>query len=378
MVLILFSMLWSSVSAQTTKINSENITNYSNPIENDIYFNGADGPYILNDTLFRVSRQNQFVKEINFKKDSLLVEVDNTDKDFFYFNLNEANQIPKSDYLASNKMLVISDIEGNYNAFASFLFSNKVIDQNHNWIFNISKLILVGDFVDRGKNVTQVLWLIYKLEQQAIACGGQVHFILGNHELLNFQGKHRYNRLKYINVAQEISGSKDKTEAIRYMYSETSIIGKWLATKNVIEKIGDYIFVHAGLSEELLDYKLPLNVINTKARSQFQETDFNDDKTIRFLYGSQGPLWYRGLVLNTEQYPSIKQKHLDEILDYYKAKKVVIGHTTVNNISKTYEGKVIRVDVLHGTTKFSGRTKGLLIEDGIEYIVDDLGNKIPL
>jgi hypothetical protein len=378
MILFLYSMLWSSISAQTSQTNSKNITNYVNSIENKIDFNGADGPYILRDTLFRVSRQNQFVKEINFENDSLLVEVDNTDKDYFYFNLNEANQIPKSDYLASNKMLIISDIEGNYNAFASFLYSNKVIDKNHNWIFNTSKLVLVGDFVDRGKNVTQVLWLIYKLEQQAKTCGGQVHFILGNHEVLNFHGKHRYNRLKYINVAQEIRGSKDKTEAIRYVYSDASIIGKWLATKNVIEKIGDYIFVHAGLSEELLEYKLPLNVINTKARSQFHATDFNDDKTTRFLYGSQGPLWYRGLVLDTEQYPSIKQKHLDEILDYYKAKKVVIGHTTVNNISKTYEGKVIRVDVLHGTTKFSGRTKGLLIENGIEYIVDDLGVKIPL
>ena len=56
----------------------------------------------------------------------------------------------------------------------------------------------------------------------------------------------------------------------------------------------------------------------------------------------------------------------------------MIGHTVVNTISSSYDGKVIRVDVLHGADKFSGRTKGLLIENGIEYIVNDLGEKMLL
>jgi len=377
---ILFLAFFLSVNAQnnqlipgSAKIESQNLEN------NSFDFNGADGPYILSDTLFRVSRQNQFVKEINFTKDSLLVEVDNEDKDNFYFSLNTAYNIPESSYVSSPKMLVISDIEGNYNAFSSFLYSNKVIDENHNWVYNKGKLILVGDFVDRGKNVTQVLWLIYKLEQQAESCGGKVHFILGNHEVLNFQGKHRYNRLKYIKVAKEISKKASMRDAVKYMYSDASTLGKWLATKNVIEKIGDYIFVHAGLSKDLLDYKLSLDAINTKVRAQFHLVNNEDLEVVtRFLYGSQGPFWYRGLVLDTEQHPSIKQKDLDEILKYYQAKKVVIGHTTVNTISKSYNNKVIRVDVLHGTTKFSGRTKGLLIENGVEYIVTDLGEKVKL
>jgi len=35
-----------------------------------------------------------------------------------------------------------------------------------------------------------------------------------------------------------------------------------LKTKNVIEKVGDYIFVHAGLSPEILEYELSLSEIN--------------------------------------------------------------------------------------------------------------------
>jgi hypothetical protein len=33
---------------------------------------------------------------------------------------------------------------------------------------------LNGDFVDRGENVTQVLWLIYKIENQAQKQGGKL------------------------------------------------------------------------------------------------------------------------------------------------------------------------------------------------------------
>ena len=342
-------------------------------------FTGADGPYIIKDTLYRITRNHQFLKEINFNRDSLLVEVDNQDKDEFHVALKSNYVIPESVYKSSNQMMVIADIEGKYNAFASFLYSNNIINKNHNWIYNDGKLVLVGDFVDRGVNVTQVLWLIYKLEQQAELCGGQVHFILGNHEVLNFHGKHRYNRLKYIKAAQKISGNSNKEEAVKYMYSEVSELGKWLASKNVIERIGDYIFVHAGLSPELLDYQLSLEEINTKARSQFHIQTPKSKKELSeaeiFIYGSKGPFWYRGLVVDHFKYPQITQEKLDELLLYYKAKKVVIGHTVVNTISSSYDGKVIRVDVLHGADKFSGRTKGLLIENGIEYIVNDLGEK---
>ena len=40
-----------------------------------------------------------------------------------------------------------------------------------------------------------------------------------------------------------------------------------------------------------------------------------------------------------------------------------------------FNGKIIRIDLEHGKTKNSGKTKGLLIENGIEYKIDDLGNK---
>ncbi len=275
-------------------------------------------------------------------------------------------------------MVVISDIEGNYNAFMGFLYANCIVDANHDWIFNNGHLVLVGDFVDRGKNVTQVLWLIYKLEQQAALKNGKVHFTLGNHEVLNFQGDYRYNRGKYIKAAKIISGEQNKKQALKYLYSNETELGTWLATKNVVEKIGEYIFVHAGLSPELLEYNLSLPAINTSARSNYRVVEGARNKTETFLYNSKGPFWYRGLVMDKLKYSKIKAYQLQIILNYYDAKKIVTGHTPVRFISTDFNGKVIRTDVSHSAKKFSSERQGLLIENGKAYIIDAMNNKFEL
>lgn len=95
-------------------------------------------------------------------------------------------------------ILALSDVEGNYRTFRDFLIQQRVIDDELRWTFGRGHLVLVGDFVDRGASTTQVLWLIYKLEQAATSHGGHVHFILGNHEIKNLQGNfadaHRKDR----------------------------------------------------------------------------------------------------------------------------------------------------------------------------------------
>ncbi|RNC84847.1 MAG: metallophosphoesterase [Winogradskyella sp.] len=336
---------------------------------------GADGPYIINDTLaIRVSRQNDIRTSSVKLGDSILVEVDNIDKDRFYINLNSEYNIPKTEYKMPDKLVVLSDIEGNYNALYGLLLANNIIDKDHNWIFGNGHLVINGDIIDRGKNVTQVLWLLYKLDQQSKKYDGKVHVIIGNHEILNLHGDNRYNRGKYINVAQKISGLDKQKEALEYLFSPTTELGKWLSTKNVVEKIGGYIFVHGGLSKDLLDYKLSLKQINQIARSNYHNSRQNQkNETIKFLYGSKGPFWYRGLAKK-----KLKSKHFDEILKFYNSEKIVVGHTVVDQVQTGYNGRFINIDVKHGKEKFSGTSFALLIINRSEYIIDDIGNKTPL
>ena len=102
------------------------------------------------------------------------------------------------------------------------------------------------------------------------------------------------------------------------------------------------------------------------------------DRQTKFLFSGSSPFWFRGLAMKMKQYEKETQKDLDKTLRYLLGQKVVIGHTVVRDICTDYDGKVIKIDLKHGVTKNSSKTKGLLIENGIEYKVDDLGKRVKL
>ena len=198
---------------------------------------------------------------------------------------------------------------------------------------------------------------------------------------MNFQGNGGYNQKKYIKAGQVISQKNEWERAIQFMYSNQTELGNWLRKKNVIEKIGGYIFVHAGLNPEIVDYNISLNEINNITRENWDEDFYQNpgnNSIANFLIGRKGPFWYRGLVTDYKYYEKINESELEKVLKHFKANKIVVGHTVVNNISADFNGRVIRIDRKHGTEKKSGFTKGLLIENGIEYIIDDKGEKYEL
>lgn len=89
--------------------------------------------------------------------------------------------------------------------------------------------MLVGDFFDRGLNITECLWLIYKLEKEAEKQGGKVHFILGNHEMMNLKSELRYVRDKYHENADTLKLDYKK------WYANNTELGRWLRTKMALK-----------------------------------------------------------------------------------------------------------------------------------------------
>lgn len=343
--------------------------------------NGIDGPYIIENQLYEVNKENKLQEQTINRKDSLLVKVNNSDNDQFAFQLKDSINFELDVYDLPEKLIVMSDIEGNFDGFSSFLINNGVVDKNLKWIFGNGHLVLNGDFVDRGENVTQVLWLIYKLEQEAQKQNGKIHYILGNHEIMNFQGNASYANKKYRRVAQLISKNDSLKIATQFLYSDKTELGKWLRSKNVIEKIGNYIFVHAGLSPEILKYNTSISQINKIARENWDKNLYDEEennKVENFITGKKGVYWYRGLAQDYKYYNKIKVNELNEVLKFYQAEKIVFGHSAMEDITKEFNGKAINTDVKHGQEKNSEKTKGLLIQNGIEYKIDGKGKKTKL
>ena len=79
---------------------------------------------------------------------------------------------PRSSWDAPNRLLAISDMEGNYHNVLRFLQNNEVLDDDGHWNWGDGHLVLLGDLVDRGFMVTELMWLMRRLEREAEAAGG--------------------------------------------------------------------------------------------------------------------------------------------------------------------------------------------------------------
>lgn len=280
----------------------------------------------------------------------------------FQFNLKTDFSIPNSVYNDRFPILAISDIESGYKTFRDFLINSKVIDSKLNWTFGNGHLVLVGDFVDRGFSTTQVLWFIYKLEQEAEKYGGSVHFILGNHELKNMYGDYGAASPKYIFVSSILG----KTQA--QLYDQNSFIGKWLFSKNIIEKINGHIFTHGGLHPELTETNHSIQDINTLLRETYYTAPYPkaSKSNMDILVSSKdGPAWFRGYFKE-----NLSQESVDSVLDHFEAKDVIVGHTIQSKVKTYFNRRVIGIDIAHPKDYHQNwpkqESEGLLI-DGDQY-----------
>lgn len=277
----------------------------------------------------------------------------------FEFQLNPTIKEPKTHYNDQGTILAISDIESGYKAFRDFLIANSVINQELQWIFGNGHLVLVGDFTDRGYSTNQVLWFIYKLEQEAKPHGGTVHYILGNHEIKNLQGNYQKAGKKYLHLAGML-GKKEYE-----MFDDNAFLGRWLHSKNSVELINGHLFVHGGIHPDIAKSDWSLTDINQIVRQNYRNPYFptpEKNKAELLLSITKGPSWYRGYFNQ-----SLSQAEVESGLDKFGAKAVIVGHTPQGSINTQYQGKVIAIDVNHPKdyrdTFPSRHSEGLLIEN---------------
>ena len=340
-----------------------------------------EGPYVFykNDSILNVNyikgnRDDGFYvdsKEYSISSDITSTSYFQIDSTSFDFTINSDIKTPKTMYNDENPIIAISDIEGGFKSFRDFLIQNQVIDNNLNWTFGKGHLVLVGDFVDRGWSVTQVLWFIYKLEQEAEKYGGYVHFIIGNHELKNMQGNYGAAGDKYLAVSNILG--KVQSE----LYSPNSFLGRWMSSKNSLELINGNLFAHGGIHPDVADSNLNLDEINQIIRHNYYKPYFpKPEKTVENLINStkKGICWYRGYFKD-----DLTQEEVERGLDLFNAKTVIVGHTLQSKVNRQYNGKVIGIDVKHPKDyqKYwpKGQTEGLLIEGNKYYRVFNNGDK---
>lgn len=331
----LFALLIFSFSC----VHNLSMESFSGFHRNDLV---QDGPYI-----FRSGN----VFKAKWIEDSVLREEIITESSFgllknrfnllFGYNDLERAYSMRPEYNQSyqnvDSIAVISDIHGEFNSYVDILQASGVIDNKLNWKFGKGHLVVLGDIFDRGDKVTEVLWHLFGLERQAEEYGGKVHLLLGNHEFMMFLGN-----------TTDINEKYKKVEALtstRYseLFSESSVLGRWLRSKPVMISAGGTLFVHGGISPELLKKNFSIKQINkifsTKILGKAPEEIYTDED-LRFFSNSSGPLWYRGYFESSD----FCEGNVDSILLFYDKRHVVVGHTPGSEIRSLHNCKVMGID----------------------------------
>lgn len=269
-----------------------------------------------------------------------------------------------------DKVFVMSDPHGKLDCVISLLQGNGVINKELHWSFGKNQLMVIGDIFDRGKDVVQIFWLLYKLEAEAAEAGGQVSFLLGNHEPMVLAGDMRYSKAKYKALAD--------TLGVTYpaLIGANTEIGRWLDTRNTMQIIGKNLYVHAGLGKEYYELSPEISAVNEGMSEALflnkkERADFSPFS--KFLYGNKGPIWYRGLVKSEPKYFPLSQDTLQLILKHYQVERIIVGHTIFEDVSSFYQGKVIGVNVDNEENREKKRGRALLIEGNKLFVVGDKG-----
>lgn len=333
----------------------------------------TDGPYVFesNGQQYVLYTSGSTIQEITPHmlhmvppSDSFSVYVDDEIIDSITVQLYTSKP-EKPVYDEPSKVFAISDIEGNFEALRKLLMAGGVIDEKGTWIFGTGHLVLLGDFMDRGDQVTQCLWLIYELERQAYIEGGKVHFVIGNHENMNLRGSTRYVQLKYMELARQIKVDYE------HLWGAHTVLGAWLRTKNCTVKIGNTLYVHGGISPEFLEKNLDLNQINKIAKEYYGHKHARQIQEAYPVFStSTGPLWYRGYFKNP-----VGQKQINQITSFYDVDHIVVGHTIQTKIRTYYRNKVIAIDTPHKKYLPNNKLTALFKSNDTFYVLHQTGDK---
>jgi len=186
-----------------------------------------------------------------------------------------------------NRTVAVGDVHGAYDAMVATFQEAGVIDDNLAWNGADTHLVLTGDLLDRGPGSRKVMDLIMRLEREAVSAGGQVHQLLGNHEVMNLIGDIRYvsnpeyaafsadesaqereywyqqfRRSQPANTDELVLKSEFNQKAppgyfgYRRAFRGDGFYGKWLLEKPLMIVVNDTAFVHGGAPPYVAEHGL--------------------------------------------------------------------------------------------------------------------------
>ena len=312
-------------------------------------------------------------------------------------------QAIQDDWQGVSRVVAIGDIHGDYQNYITVLKEAGVVNKRGKWAAGKTHVVQVGDIPDRGPDTLKIIEHLQKLEKQAKKAGGYLHLLIGNHEYMNIAGDLRYVHpgeyeafetrqskkirndyyayvLKTLEAQRDRQATNESASAPlptidddfksdwyakhplgfvehRLAWQPGGKMAQWVSSHNTIIRINDVLFLHGGLSSDLLP--MSMSDINEQIRAELRGESVEGEP---LGPASHSPLWYRGLARNGEL---DERPVLDAVLEHFGASMIVLGHTPdLNVITPRFDGQVVIIDT-GISTYYGGHRASLLIENGI-------------
>lgn len=282
------------------------------------------------------------------------------------------------------RIIAIGDLHGDFELTIKLLKLAKIIDNNYNWIGLDTYVIQVGDQLDNCRPVKvkdcttehldniqneaediKVLKFMTELNIKAKKFNGAVISLYGNHEIMNVNGNMNYvsnNDIKgfknYKDPKNPEKKFKNALDARKHAFMPGNEYAIFLAcTRIPFVIVGSFLFVHAGFIKNYLD-KLKI----TK-REDLYELNYilkkwllgliDKNYVIDLLNSSDSLFWDRilgSIPPNTNEKDPICQQYLEDVLNFFQVKGMIIGHTpqffsNQKGINSTCSNKLFRIDI---------------------------------
>lgn len=331
----------------------------------DLKLKVTDGPYIFanNDQLNALWLCNGELEKETLDSSTLPLSLSYCDLSANVHAM-KATTTDVLEYNGKFDVAAISDFHGQYDLMMQILSNNNIVDAKAQWMFGNGHLVITGDVFDRGDKVTEILWFLYELEQQALQQGGRVHLLLGNHEVMVLNGDLRYLHPKYVETANTIGMPFEQ------LFAKNTILGDWLRAKPVLVKVNNMLFAHGGFHPSLAREKRTLSDINTVFKNNLVKAELTDERQgwAKYLHKSDGPIWYRGYFKDN----GASSEEIDLLLSHFDVQHIVVGHTSQDTVQTRHKGRVIAID----SSIKKGQSGEILLVKGEHFIRGDhMGNQ---
>lgn len=303
------------------------------------------------------------------------------------------------------RVVIIGDLNAQHDLLHRFLVGLKLMKKSGAWCGGRTVLVQMGDIPNRGGSSRAAMDLMIRLRAEARDAGGEVFWLLGNHEVMTVLGNEAYvSADEYMEFATgehidrfydartrfmyELLGSPEipqyvqpfggrvraweeanapGQEAFREAMCPQGWYGAYIKTLPVAFKLGSLLFVHGGLSPSWAEVGLK-GLQEETERCWAEAPRFYQELDPHGLFRDPlGPLWHRAYCVANAQ---VVKDDLRAALDQLGARQMLVGHTRTDTVQfgqasvplARHRGRLIMTDVGLGEAGEGGAA--LVVERG--------------